>query len=143
MTDHDPTTVDPLSDLLAHAIAIQGHVAQAIPATPATDRHLWHAYGLLTRLADSIRDLRAAGRLLPEGGQTREEWGVADPGPAAIGYATFHTREQMERFLSNTSILPVDERYRIRRTVTVYPDGSALLGPWEPVPNTATEGATS
>lgn len=142
MADHDPTTVD-LDVLLAHAIAIQGHVSQAIPATPATDRHLRHAYGLLTQLADQIRDLRAAGRLLPEGGQTREEWracGEYWSSSAKDWLPTARPPTAQKRFAEadHSGLMTYSWRNRHiqRRVVTDLPNGSTLIGPWEPVPDT-------
>ena len=114
MADHDPTTVDP-DVLLAHVIAIQGHVSQAIPATPATDRHLRHAYGLLTQLADAIRDLRAAGRLLPEGGRVWEA--------ACDCYSCHPELRQVPDLMANL-------RASLERAK------EARAASWEPVPDT-------
>jgi len=74
--------------------------------------------------------LSAAGRLLPEGGATREEWGELDT-------------------CLPTVVRPVSERYAIellaedpppwleikRRTVTTWPDGSTYTSAWVKIDN--------
>lgn len=82
--------------------------------------------------------LAAAGRLLPEGGQTRDEWGARPKG--------WDERD-------TAWIVPIDDEERARkslqweghrrakatlvhRTVTDWPNGARLIGPWEPVPDT-------
>ncbi|MCW2897883.1 MAG: hypothetical protein JWO67_148 [Streptosporangiaceae bacterium] len=75
-----------------------------------------------------IAALEASGRLLPSGGEVSEEYSVV----FEDGYRakTFDERlAQIWRADPQAAIVgPVQ-----RRTVTIWPDGSNLLGPWSPV----------
>lgn len=82
----------------------------------------------------AVAALAAAGRLQPAGGETRTEWAVRwpklDPDPRALHPeygpdAEQHARGRVGRNRGT-------ELYR--RTVTTYPDGSTLTGPWQPAP---------
>lgn len=70
--------------------------------------------------------LAADGRLLPAGGETREEWGARWPDDVVEG--PFASRQAAEE---HEPCVPVDLKL-VGRTVITWPDGTTLTGPWTP-----------
>lgn len=122
-----------MADDLARAL----FAAQLVPSTP----HVW------VHLAESEKDrwrnlarvavdtLAAAGRLLPEGGETREQWGTVDPesGGSLARVSEVDARDDLAR-----SLVPcIDQPYRpcvlVVRDLTIWPGGGSYVGPWQPV----------
>jgi hypothetical protein len=105
---------------LFHALGERGWVGHS---TMASDCHSCNS------ATDAVlAEIEASGRLLPSGGEVSEEYSVV----FEDGYRakTFDERlAQIWRADPQAAIVgPVQ-----RRTVTIWPDGSNLLGPWSPV----------
>lgn len=86
-----------------------------------------------------LKFLANAGRLLPEGGQTRTEWGVRSTGDYAVDCTD---ADEAHRWAAR-DVRILCERGRdatlIRRSVQEWPDGSTLTGPWVAVDQEATD----
>lgn len=97
-------------------------------------------------VAERILDaLAAAGRLLPEGAETRTEWAVWWLGPGGgIRLSQEHLTSQVEAEqvaatrAGDYGIVRWELRYREHRD---FPDGSCWSGPWSAVPPEPKEGA--
>jgi len=72
------------------------------------------------RIAE-LHNADVAGRLLPDGGETRAEWGPRCPDPSHLGRLFVH-----EEMVSRRQV----DGYRARREVREWSDGSSWTGPW-------------
>ncbi len=82
--------------------------------------HTGPAY-FLPAVRDVLEALSAAGRLLPDGGETRIEWGPRCSDPSHLGHLFVHGE-----MVSRNAV----DGYRARREVREWPDGSSWTGPW-------------
>lgn len=89
-----------------------------------------------------VEALRAAGRLLPEGGQTRTEWGVRSPKEKDYLVDGFDPDEAL--FWARREVRILRDRDQeaalIRRSTHAWPDGTTFTGPWVAVDQEATDG---
>lgn len=83
------------------------------------------SYSSVTRAV--LDALAADGRLLPAGGETREEWGLRWPDDVVEG--PFASRQDAEDYQPAVAV----DVALARRTVTTWPDGTMLTTPWQPV----------
>lgn len=92
-----------------------------------------------------VEALRAAGRLLPEGGETRTEWGCEDNWPPGRGWqvdpvSVTELRNVAERYAAMYSGNSEIEHRLVRHEVRDFPDRSIFTGPWVAVDQEATDG---
>lgn len=94
--------------------------------------------GNITAEACAVLDaLAAAGLLLPEGAETRTEWGVWWYGPIGDGIRLTQDKFASRAAAGQHAPTRIGDygitRYEIRRRIhRVFPDGSSWSGPWEP-----------
>jgi hypothetical protein len=91
--------------------------------------------GFVTDARRVLAALNSAGRLLPEGGETRTEY--RDRDTVSGGAVIFRSRERADQWCAeHHEPSPYEPWHPCARevcTVTEWPDGSEHRSPWEPV----------
>lgn len=112
-TSRERANVDPLVDQLAALLCPSGPGCQ----------------NCLTGAGRVVDHLTAAGRLLPEGGETRTEWGVRWHGMDVQPAAGRHAATRSSATFGNA--------IAVRRETRRWPDGRTFTGPWVEVTDAA------
>jgi hypothetical protein len=86
--------------------------------------------------AAAFRALAEAGRLLPVGGETAEQWNARHPDS---GHLVTHStdRDSLDRYDLGRELalewVGTNDMQAVRRAVRSWPDGSQWTGPWKVV----------